>query len=191
MKQLKSFLFSSGKNVLPDMKQHKGFTLIELLVVIAIIALLSTVSMSWLGSSRAKGRDARRLMDIGQLRKSLDLYYDTCGGYPLLGSEAYVPIGGSGGLETSTQDGKCIASGETFGSFMNPIPSDPNSNGVQYSYCSTPIDAPSGASSCSTDNVANPAGNTSYQITFTTEVQSGELGAGSHVATPKGIDASL
>ncbi|MDQ5893600.1 MAG: ral secretion pathway protein [Patescibacteria group bacterium] len=60
----------------------KGFTLIELLVVISIIGLLSSVVLASLSSSRVKGRDAKRISDIRQLRNALELHRDALGYYP-------------------------------------------------------------------------------------------------------------
>jgi prepilin-type N-terminal cleavage/methylation domain-containing protein len=67
------------------LKNNKGFTLIELLVVVAIIGLLSSVVLASLNSARAKGRDARRKMDIEQMRNALVLYFDANGKYPNCG----------------------------------------------------------------------------------------------------------
>ncbi len=61
---------------------QKGFTLIELLVVIAIIGLLSSVVFASLNSARAKARDAKRLSEIAELKKGLELYYADNGVYP-------------------------------------------------------------------------------------------------------------
>src|SRR5512145_815622 len=61
--------------------KKRGFTLIELLVVVAIIGLLSTIAIVAMSSARAKARDTRRLADIKQLQKALDLYYDSNGSY--------------------------------------------------------------------------------------------------------------
>src|SRR3989344_1411048 len=63
-------------------KSSRGFTLIELLVVIAIIGLLASVVLASLNSARAKGRDAKRLSEVNQLQKALELYYDNFGYYP-------------------------------------------------------------------------------------------------------------
>lgn len=68
------------------MKSNKGFTLIELLVVIAIIGILASVVLTSLSSSRAKGRDSRRVQDLHQMDLALELYHDTNGTYPLVGS---------------------------------------------------------------------------------------------------------
>jgi prepilin-type N-terminal cleavage/methylation domain-containing protein len=62
---------------------RKGFTLIELLVVIAIIGLLATIITGSLSSSKATGRDAKRVADIKSLQLALGLYYNDNGGYPL------------------------------------------------------------------------------------------------------------
>lgn len=56
--------------------KQKGFTLVELLVVIAIIGILSAVVLASLNSARQKGRDAKRIGDMGQVKIALELYFD-------------------------------------------------------------------------------------------------------------------
>lgn len=69
-----------------NIKSTKGFTLIELLVVIAIIGILASVVLTSLSSARAKGRDSRRVQDLHQMELALELYRDTNGTYPIVGS---------------------------------------------------------------------------------------------------------
>lgn len=64
------------------MNRKTGFTLIELLVVISIISLLASVVLASLNSARAKARDARRLADMDNITKALQLYYDANNAYP-------------------------------------------------------------------------------------------------------------
>ncbi|GMU74459.1 MAG: hypothetical protein AMXMBFR44_6560 [Candidatus Campbellbacteria bacterium] len=64
-------------------KLTKGFTLIELLVVIAIIGILSSVVLASLNSARQKGRDAKRISDVSQIKLALELYFDSNGTYPV------------------------------------------------------------------------------------------------------------
>lgn len=135
-------------------KGTKGFTLIELLVVIAIIAILSTVVMAGLNSARAKGRDARRLADIKQMQAALELYFDSCSGYPTVSTTL------------STGDATGCTGNTKFGSFMNPIPTNPGPGGTNYTYTSD---------------------RSTYTMTFTLEGSSGSLGSGGHSATPSGI----
>jgi prepilin-type N-terminal cleavage/methylation domain-containing protein len=52
-----------------------GFTLIELLVVIAIIGTLSGMVLVAMTGFREKARDARRMSDIAQIRKALEMLY--------------------------------------------------------------------------------------------------------------------
>ena len=87
----------------------KGFTLIELLVVIAIIGILSSVVLASLNSARVKGRDARRLSDVSELKTALALYYNSNQNYPTALSA----------LVTAND--------------MPTIPTDPQ-NGAQYLY---------------------------------------------------------
>ncbi|MBI3232280.1 MAG: prepilin-type N-terminal cleavage/methylation domain-containing protein [Candidatus Doudnabacteria bacterium] len=53
-----------------------GFTLIEMLVVVSIISLLSSIVLSSAVEARRKARDAKRLADMAQIQKALDLYYN-------------------------------------------------------------------------------------------------------------------
>lgn len=61
---------------------NMGFTLMELLVVIAIIGILGTVILAALGEARAKARDSRRLADLREVEKAIELYYHDNGQYP-------------------------------------------------------------------------------------------------------------
>ncbi len=64
------------------LKPSNGFTLIELLVVISIIGTLSGMVLVAMTDTRARARDARRVNDITQIRKALELYYAENAIYP-------------------------------------------------------------------------------------------------------------
>ncbi len=68
-------------------KYTKGFTLIELLVVIAIIGILSSVVLVSLNTARNKGKDARVIANVQQLRTALESGYNGST-YPDLGDDA-------------------------------------------------------------------------------------------------------
>lgn len=87
-------------------RQLQGFTLIELLVVIAIIGILSTLAIVALGSARLKARDTKRVADLNQIGKALELYYSENNAYPTL-----------------ITPGQPIAAGST--TYLAQVPSNP------------------------------------------------------------------
>lgn len=94
------------------MKPNRGFTLMELLVVIAIIGVLAAFIMPSLNLFKVKSRDARRIVDVYQIRRALEMYYDDYGEYP---------------AATSVSDNSF--SWSSFSSFLSPyilpLPKDP------------------------------------------------------------------
>lgn len=50
--------------------------------VIALIGMIAALLLVSLNSSGMKGRDARRISDLRELRNALQLYYDTYTAYP-------------------------------------------------------------------------------------------------------------
>ncbi len=73
----------SRSSAFQSLKQSRtGFTLIELLVVIAIIGLLSSVILASLSYARQKSRDAKRIAEITQTTRALELFYDSNQRYP-------------------------------------------------------------------------------------------------------------
>lgn len=63
-------------------KNEKGFSLIEVLFVIGIISLLSSVILTNMNDARKMGRDGKRLIDMKEIQKALEFYYDENGEYP-------------------------------------------------------------------------------------------------------------
>lgn len=66
----------------PTKISKDGFTLIELLVVISIVGLLASTVLVAVNNAAMKSRDARRIADINQISKALELYYADNGRYP-------------------------------------------------------------------------------------------------------------
>ena len=60
----------------------RGFTLIELLIVIAIIGILASFILASLSTSRQKSRDGKRIAEMTQMVRTLELFYDSNQRYP-------------------------------------------------------------------------------------------------------------
>lgn len=112
-------------------KQNRGFTLIELLVVIAIIGLLANMAVMSLQNARQKSRNTRRVADIGNIQKALELYFSTMRTYPPTPGTA---LGGSNTLTLSSANGFAATAGGDV--FMTKVPADPgiDSGGYAYTY---------------------------------------------------------
>lgn len=65
-------------------KLARGFTLIELLVVVSIIGMLASVVLVSLQGARTKAKEIKFLSEIGELKKSLELYRLDNNKYPRL-----------------------------------------------------------------------------------------------------------
>jgi len=63
-------------------KKRGGFKLIELLVVVAIIGLLSSIILVSVIAAKIRARDAKRLADLYQFSKALEMYFNDNKGYP-------------------------------------------------------------------------------------------------------------
>ena len=95
------------------LRKDTGFTLIELLVVVAIISLLTSVVLASVNAAKVKGRDARRLQDLREVRNALELYISNNNSYPAPyantfywisdnnypGTSGFPPCATSGGLQ--------------------------------------------------------------------------------------------
>lgn len=65
------------------MESKKSFTLLELLVVIVIIGILAAGISILLSKARQKGRDVKRIAELQEIVKALDIYNTSHGGkYP-------------------------------------------------------------------------------------------------------------
>ncbi len=149
---------------------QKGFTIIELLVVVAIIGLLASVILVAVGNARIKGRDARRLSDMTQVKSGLDIYYNFGSGYP----------------STATWDNaqnnllvlSCAAGESTFKPPQDPI----NNTTPAFDYVYT--QGGTATSGCGGTVYSN------YKIQFTTEGDTGIGPAGTYFLHPGGITAT-
>ena len=107
-------------------RTHTGLTLIELLVVVAIIAVLTSLTIVFLGTARERSRDARRMSDMRNIQNALGLYQASNGGnYP---SSTLQTIDG----ETDTMSITLEAAG-----VIPDVPIDPLHPTLIYQYVAT------------------------------------------------------
>lgn len=119
-------------------RKPNGFTLIELLVVIAIIGILSGVVLTSLGNARAKARDAKRIVDIRQMKLALESYFISNNNYPgeagwCDSSKGVTAANCSGFISNSWPSGGLLVLEQQ--NFMSELPFDPlNDTNYYYEY---------------------------------------------------------
>jgi len=123
-------------------KRLRAFTLIELLIVVAIIGLLSTLSAVALSNARAKGRDEKRLTDLKQIQKALELTFVPSSGYPVVASALTIGAATTDVLCTKGSTpafvaDTTVANCDADKIYMGLVPSNPTPNGAAYTYRST------------------------------------------------------
>ncbi len=143
--------FSLKKHNKPSMESMSGYTLVELMVVVSIIVFISSLTMVALKTARIKGRDTKRIADLNNVAKALELYYADNKRYP-----DCTDVGYSGACNLSLAGiGNVDSSGDN--SFMSPMvpkyitrdPKDPSNSattGYVYVY-GTNLKFPANASS--------------------------------------------
>lgn len=152
--------------------RSRGFTLIELLVVITVIGFLLTVAFVAFENARSKARDAKRVANIDQIRKALDLYFNSQGSYPIVGSP---------GIALGTDNYDVLCSGTTDSGFKGDI-SDCGLNATLY------VDHVPKAFGVVSDDVYSYEGTANdYTLTFYLEKKVEALGPGPCTAKPGSV----
>jgi prepilin-type N-terminal cleavage/methylation domain-containing protein len=146
------------------LKNKKGFTLIELLVVIAIIGLLSTLAVVALTSARTKARDSKRVADMKQVQTAMELYYSANNDYPACAAGTLLS-----------------ACGVLAPDFLPGVATIKDPSGVAAA-CANPA-----AAKCNYAFGA-PAVDEGYRVNFWLEGATGDLAAGAHKVTARGIE---
>jgi len=108
------------------MKQ-KGFTIVELLIVIVVIAILAAIVIVAYNGVQNRAYDNRRLVDMNNIQKALEIYKIQNGDYPAPTSANE----DSTGWETSYVTGKFLAPLITSGA-VSAVPVDPINNSTYF-----------------------------------------------------------
>lgn len=113
--------------------RYEGFTLIELLVVIVIIGILAGVGIASFQGSIQRGKDARRMSDITEIKDAIIRYWIDNGNYPGTTAsygEDNSGTGMCGGWDSSWQDkdgdGKPFIDPLVDGNYIERSPQDPS-----------------------------------------------------------------
>jgi len=139
---------------MPQRLEARAFTLIELLIVIAIIGLTATITVAAVGGARAKARDEKRVTDLKQIQKALELSFEPGSGYPVVASP--IVIGGAAtdvlcakGASVDFAADQEAATCDAGKVYMGLVPANPTPNGSDYAYRSTDgVSSTCGAAPC-------------------------------------------
>lgn len=105
-----------------SLRNNRGMTLIEIIIVVTILAALVAMLGTRVADARRKSQVKEARIQIGEIRKALDMYFTDCSKYPSTaeGFNALV----AGGESTCQNWGP--------EPYMNKIPKDPWNNPFQY-----------------------------------------------------------
>ena len=124
-------------------KRKKGFTLVELLIVVIVIGILASIAIVSYNGTQKRARDSKRLNDISEITKALEVYYSVNHKYP---------TGGGASIINNTWSASGDSSWDAFEAALGPymdnnVPSDPINTpppadplvavGYDYAYYST------------------------------------------------------
>lgn len=102
---------------------YRGFTLIELIVVTAIIGMLFSVVIVILSGAQKDAKDKRRIADMQQLQRALELFYTDHQYYPREGADQ-----ANGNTQTNGNFKNLVEP------YINASPRDPVNNSTFYYY---------------------------------------------------------
>ena len=127
---------------MPHRTKQGAFTLIELLIVIAIIGLTATITIAAVSGARAKARDEKRVTDLKQIQKALELSFEPGSGYPVVAAPLTLGLGTTDvlcakGASVAFVADQSPANCDANRVFMGLIPPNPTPNGAPYAYRST------------------------------------------------------
>ena len=106
-------------------KTLRGFTLIELMVAMAVMAIGFTILTAYFSGIQQKSRDARRMSDVNEIVKALNIYYAGFSRFPVVASE--VIIDSSDSFSSALEGDGAI----------KETPKDPQHPHLTYRYVST------------------------------------------------------
>lgn len=104
---------------------RRGFTLLEILVAVTIVSLITVLSVAGYSLVRQRSRDTQRVSQIADLQKSLGLYINEVGTYPVQ-AEA-ICLNGADAVSTALLNQKVLAQ-----AVRDPL--RPNDIGFCYEY---------------------------------------------------------
>ena len=104
-------------------KTTSGFTVVELLIVIIVIGILVTITVTVYNGTQARTRDASRRVDIANLVKALEIYYDDNGTYPTVNGSG--SIKGGNWYTSGDSSWAILQTTLTTAKVINSVPTDP------------------------------------------------------------------
>lgn len=108
--------------------KHNGFTIVELLIVIVVIGILAAITIVAYNGVQQRARDSRRVSDMKQVQKDLELFYTSQGRYPITPGGATWDDHWGFMQQCLTVGTNCGFTTTNFQPFISSVPNDPLDN---------------------------------------------------------------